>query len=103
MQYIKKIEEHIIDNIEGESDFLNRIKSINKDDLIVGEYYKHIKEIKVGEDTENIKTLQKFIKRVDDFFIFKISKIYTTTLAKKMGIKNGDLIKVKEKDLNLYH
>ncbi len=104
MPYIKKIEEHILDTIDSEDSFLNKITSININDLSEGQLYNHTKDIKISNDKiEQLKTVQKFLKKHNDFFIFKIVKIYTPEIAKKLGIKPKDLIKVKEKDLKLYH
>lgn len=104
MLHIKKIEEHILDNIESNNNFLDRITSIDLNDLVEGNSYNHTKLIKISDDEyKKLRTTQKFLKKQNNFYIFRIVKIHTPEIAEKMNIKIKDLIKVKESDLSFYH
>jgi hypothetical protein len=105
MKYLIKIEEHIMDKVgDSSSHIISKISQINPNDLISGNLYEHSFIIKSGEyEGEAFKTIQKFLKKDNDNYIFRIVKIYSPNIAKKLDIQNKDLIKVKEENLINYH
>lgn len=106
MKYLIRIQEHIMDTIgsDSSSHIISKISQVGPEDLIQKELYEHTFVIKSGElEGKTLKTIQKFLKRDGDNFIFRIVKIYSPEIAKKMNIEKNDLIKVKEENLVNYH
>lgn len=95
-----------MDNIGGKSSghIISKISEIKPDDLISGSLYENLFPINFGKfEGETLRTIQKFLKKDNNSFIFRVMKIYTPEIAKELGIEKKDLIRVSEEDLIKYH
>lgn len=106
MKHILKIQEHIMDNIgsRSSSHIISKISQIKPNDLISGGLYENLFPINSGKfEGETLRTIQKFLKKDNKSFIFRVMKIYTPEIAKELDINRKDLIRVSEEDLINYH
>ena len=106
MKHLMKIEEHILDKIgsSSTSHILSKLSHVTPNSLISGELYEHSFVVKSGDyEGEVFKSVQRFIKKDRNNYIFRIVKIYSPEIAEKLDIQLKDLIKVKEENLINYH